>query len=59
MKLLFHIKKYFSLKTGCIFLFISVLNLMGQAVEIDLENPTQQPDIITFIVGESTIVKAP
>lgn len=59
MKLLFQIKRYFSLKTGYILLFISVVNLMGHAVEADLEGLPQQPEMITFIVGESTIVKAP
>ena len=47
-------------KLGYILLILSVsTNLSGYAVEADKQNTLPKPEIITFIVGESTIVKAP
>jgi pilus assembly protein CpaC len=36
-----------------------MINIPGHAVEANLENTPLKPELITFIVGESTIVKAP
>ena len=54
----FQTRKSLGLNTACIVLLISVFSLSGYAVEADLNN-LPQPETITFLVGESTIVKAP
>ena len=60
MKLSSNIKMGCAFKPGYILLILTVsTNLSGYAVEADKENTLPKPDIITFIVGESTIVKAP
>jgi len=58
MKFFSQITRCWGLKVGCI-LLISIINIPGYAVEADLENTPLKPELITFIVGESTIVKAP
>ncbi len=60
MELFSKITRGRDLKVGCILLLISVIIILpGYAAEADLENAPPKPEIITFIVGESTIVEAP
>jgi pilus assembly protein CpaC len=59
MKFFSQIIRCWGFKVGCILLLISIINIPGYAVEADLENTPPKPELITFIVGESTIVKAP
>ncbi len=59
MKFFSQITRCLGLKVGCILLISVIINIPGYAVEADLENTPPKPELITFIVGESTIVKAP
>ncbi len=59
MKFFSQILRCWGLKVGCILLLSVIINIPGYAVEADLENTPFKPELITFIVGESTIVKAP
>ncbi len=59
MKFFSQITRCWGLKVGCILLISVIINIPGYAVEANLENTPLKPELITFIVGESTIVKAP
>jgi pilus assembly protein CpaC len=60
MKLSSNIKIGCAFKLGYTFLIISVsMTLSGHAVEADKESIPPKPELITFIVGESTIVETP
>ena len=59
MTLFSRIRQYFVLKTGYILLLTVAFCFIAANAEASSATPPQSPQDITFLVGESTIVKAP